>query len=108
MEETVLLDIADEFHSKVKCKKLAANLGVAETIVDEQLRFCQDIADVTFSVLAEWQEQKGSDATSSMLYEALKVTGCEELAQKFESVLFQGEVLERSPFLLSAWLRDYA
>ena len=93
MEETVLLDIADKFPSKVKCRKLAAELGVAKTFVDEEIRSGQEVADVTYAVVAEWQEQKGSDGTSLMLYEALKAIGCEELAQKFESVLFrEGQV----------------
>ena len=46
--ETVLLDNADEFPSIVKCRKLAAKLGVAKTFVNEQIRSGQGIADVTY------------------------------------------------------------
>ena len=89
MEGSVLLDIADEFPSIVKCRKLAAKLGVAKTFIDEQIVSGQGTADVTYSVMAEWQRLKGGGATSLALYKALGTIGCEGLAQRFESVLFR-------------------
>ena len=37
----------------------------------------------------DWQNMNGGGATSLVLYKALEVIGCEGLAQRFESVLFQ-------------------